>query len=177
MSARVWRGEVRDTERALAGFGRVDYADCYVFAMPGDLGMEDKAARLDAVALALFGRMPGIVDALLKLRNAIVKPLGLKTDLPGDRIGPDGNAACFPVLARDDGEIVMGEGDKHLDFRVAVRLEDGGHGQELVAVTTWVHYNNWLGPTYFFFVRPFHRLVVRIMMARAARRLAHVAGE
>ncbi len=171
MSTRVWKGEVRDTEQALAGFGKVDYADCYLFELPGNLGIQDKAARLDAATLAAFGRMPGFVDALLRLRNALVRPLGLKTDLPWDRIGPDGAEVCIPVLARDDEEIVMGKGDKHLDFRAAVRLEDGGAGREFVAVTTWVHYNNWLGPTYFFFVKPFHRLVVRIVMARAARRL------
>ncbi len=106
---------------------------------------------------------------MLHFRNALARPFGLKTEFDavpplnheilqvGDQVG------IFKVFGRTDEEVLMGENDKHLDFRVSVRLEQEGSTQWAV-VSTVVHFKNWFGRLYFTPVKPFHRLIVPAMM-------------
>jgi hypothetical protein len=60
----------------------------------------------------------------------------------------------FPLLSKSAGELVVGEDDRHLDFRVAILLRTGAAGgRELVAVTV-VHCHNRLGRTYLAVIAP-----------------------
>ena len=68
-------------------------------------------------AYRMMGRSPPWVRALMRVRNAIVSPFGLKapdplTKTPGQIIG------AFPVISSSPNRVVMGFDDKHLDFRV-----------------------------------------------------------
>ncbi|WP_407654554.1 DUF2867 domain-containing protein [Bradyrhizobium prioriisuperbiae] len=68
-------------------------------------------------------------------------------------------------------ELILGEDDKHLDFRASVQLRsrrDDAYDEVILA--TVVHRHNLLGKIYFRLISPFHRLVVRSNLARAARR-------
>lgn len=103
--------------------------------------------------------MPVWADTLLKLRNAIVKPLGLKTDTSD--AGPD---AIFPVTHETDDELILGTDDSHLNFRIAIKREG-----EMIHMATWVHRNNALGRAYLAVIMPFHVLIVRDCMKRIAR--------
>jgi Protein of unknown function (DUF2867) len=38
-----------------------------------------------------------------------------------------------------------------------------------VTATTMVRTHNWVGRAYLFFIMPFHRVIVRTMLAQAAR--------
>jgi hypothetical protein len=145
---------------------RVDYADAFwVGKAVGDL------EQLTAFSRAVFGDPPGWVRALLRLRNAVVSPLGLRTSVEpapewsggppavGDRVG------LFSVKGVGTDELVLGEDDRHLDFRVSMlRQED--EGRPGVVVTTLVGFHGLLGRTYFAAVLPFHRLVVPAMIRR-----------
>ncbi|MFQ9505221.1 MAG: DUF2867 domain-containing protein [Alistipes indistinctus] len=51
--------------------------------------------------------------------------------------------------------------DKHLWFAVSLLCAPKNGGSQRITVTTIVKYNRALGKAYFFFVRPFHRLLVR----------------
>jgi hypothetical protein len=53
--------------------------------------------------------------------------------------------------------------DTHLNFRVSVLID---RGKSYIYTTTLVHYNNRWGKLYFFFVKPFHRIIVRSIMKR-----------
>jgi len=66
-------------------------------------------------------------------------------------------------IARD--EAILGEDDKHLDFRISVQRRSGD-----IVVTKVVHCHNLLGRLYLALITPFHRLVVKSMLRRAARR-------
>ncbi|MEN8834190.1 MAG: DUF2867 domain-containing protein [Pacificibacter sp.] len=103
--------------------------------------------------------MPVWADTLLKLRNAIVKPLGLKTDTSD--AGPD---AIFPVTYDSNDELILGTDDNHLNFRIAIKREG-----EMIHMATWVHRNNALGRAYLAVIMPFHVLIVRDCMKRIAR--------
>ncbi len=62
-------------------------------------------------------------------------------------------------------EIIAGEDNVHLDFRVSVLKED-----DEVTISTLVHYNNLFGKVYMTIVMPFHRLVVKAMMRNVLKR-------
>ena len=104
--------------------------------------------------------MPVWAVALLKLRNLIVRPFGLRTDRPeaGEGIG------LFPVEHEDAGEVVLGFDDRHLDFRIGIV---GGGSQ--IRMGTWVRTHNLAGRAYLACVMPFHILIVRNAMARIGR--------
>lgn len=103
--------------------------------------------------------MPGWADALLRLRNRIVKPLGLKTET-----ADSGEGAIFPVEYEGADELIIGTDDSHLNFRICIR-QDAGR----IHMATWVHRNNALGRAYLRVVKPFHVLIVRDAMRRIAR--------
>lgn len=110
----------------------------------------------------------------MKVRDAIVACFGLKTarhlaTLPAEagsrRIG------FFKVYSTSSSEIVLGEDDKHLDFRVSV-LCSGKATPEAgrrLTLSTVVHRHNLLGRAYITAIAPFHRRVVRASLRNAAR--------
>jgi hypothetical protein len=110
-------------------------------------------------------RRPGWVSGLLVLRNLAVTPFGLKRGaLAGaERIG------IFPLVSASPERVVMGFDDAHLDFRVVVEVAPERDGQKVTA-TTFVRTRNRLGRLYLAAVKPFHRVIVRAMLAQVARK-------
>jgi hypothetical protein len=116
-------------------------------------------SKLSPRAAAEVGlAMPGWAATLMRLRNAIVKPLGLKTES-----SESGDKAIFPVHVDTADELIIGTDDNHLNFRIAILRKDG-----MIHMATWVHRNNLLGRVYLAVVMPFHILIVRGAMARIA---------
>ena len=132
-----------------------------------DLAMEE-------LYLALFAHHPRWARWLLILRDKIVSPFGLRPAIAGDsgdEIKPayavGDRIARFILFAKNATEIVTGADDKHLDFRVSVRkLADGD--ADRVFLSTVVSPHNFLGRAYLFTILPFHRFLIRKMLARAA---------
>lgn len=123
-----------------------DFLDDYTIATP--------LTPREALDLAL--RSPAWARALLRLRDAIVRPFGLKTAADDAQTG-------FPVEYESAGEIIVGMDDRHLDFRItALKVEDTLH------IATWVHRNNALGRAYLALITPFHRLILRSAIRRIA---------
>lgn len=123
---------------------------------------------LDARTAAnrMFGHLPGWVKGLLALRDFIVTPFGLTTTkqarhLSANRVG------MFPVLSETPQRIVAGFDDNHLDFRAVVDVVTSG-GNQRVTATTVVLTHNLLGRVYLTIIAPFHRLIVRSALRRAA---------
>lgn len=135
-------------QHPMPGFGRVHAADCFTtVVLPGD------PTEPHAWAQQVLGTPPGWVLGLLRLRDAVVRPLGLRTP-KGTR--PE---TGFPVLADHGDELLLGLDDRHLDFRVRLVVRD-----RRVHVSTTVHINNRLGWLYWAFVRHLHPRVVRSML-------------
>jgi hypothetical protein len=78
----------------------------------------------------------------------------------------------FRVYERTDDEVLLGEDDRHLDFRVSMLLQREGLEAPRVVVATVVRYNGRLGRLYFAVVRPFHRRIVPAMLRRTLGRAA-----
>lgn len=122
-----------------------DFLDCY--SVPSTLSPREAATR----GLAL----PGWADVLLRLRNILVRPFGLKT---GEEDKP-----IFPTCHESETEIVLGTNDKHLNFRIGLIRSEGR-----IFMSTWVRPHNLWGRAYLRLVMPFHILISRGAVARMA---------
>ena len=145
-----------DCKTLLAG---ADFADAYCVAIDGTQVNARRAAE------KMFARRPRWEEALLALRNMLVRPFGLKTSAKGEPAS-GGVIGLFPVISETTDRLVAGFNDRHLDFRVVVDVAPSGGGQEITA-TTLVKTHNWLGRIYLAIIMPFHRLIVRNMLQRA----------
>ena len=133
---------------------RVDFADAWAAILPPGAGRDPRAW-----ARAVFVFPPRWVTAALRLRNAVVAPLGLRT--------PRSAATGFPEIARDEREVVLGLDDRHLDFRVSVMVDERPDGGAALVVSTFVRLRNAAGRAYFAPVRLVHGPIVRAMVGRA----------
>lgn len=115
---------------------------------------------------------PKWADTLLAIRDKIVKPFGLKTSdqITGKPTQPDDikyelgeRLGIFKLFEKTENEIVLGEDDTHLNFRVSLLLDPvaGETDEKRLSITTAVTFNNLFGRIYFLPVKPFHRLIVR----------------
>jgi hypothetical protein len=132
-----------------ADFGTVDYCDSYRIK-------KTTAENVEEITRRLF-QAPKWVRGLMKTRDFLVRPFGLKTakETQSDKI--------FPVIAQTENEIVMGINDRHLNFRVSILL---GREKSYIYTTTLVQYNNRFGKAYFLLIKPFHKFIVRSVMKR-----------
>ncbi len=140
-------------------------ADAYAVDLP-----TARARELDMESLArqLLGSQPGWARKLMVVRDAIVARFGIRTAKqmearPGKRIG------IFRIFAVSDDEIIVGEDDSHLDFRISVLRNRGTGRHGHVTVASVVHCHNWVGRAYILLIRPFHKLIVQRSLARAAK--------
>jgi hypothetical protein len=150
-------------------YAGADLADAFAI----DIGRADGARDIRALAQSVLGDPAPWFRALLALRDAAVVGFGVKTARQmrdAAARNPAGYIDFFPILWRSDRELVLGEDDSHLDFKVSLLLRPAANaaGSELVA-TTVVHCHNRLGRIYLAVIAPFHRLVVKANLQRAAR--------
>ena len=137
----------------LNGFEGVDYCDIYKIQKKTEKNVEEISKEIL--------RMPKWVLLLFTLRNRIVGVFGLKTNKNTEK--PDN---FFTLIEKTENEIVMGEVDKHLDFRVSVLKNNI---ENTISLTTVVHFNNIWGNIYFFPVKPFHKIIIKTMLKRYLR--------
>jgi hypothetical protein len=147
------------------------YVDAYKKAL------HDPEEKINSfhVGKAFFSSSPKWVDKLFQLRNKLAGLFGLKTSgkfadrksqldhfkcEPGERLG------LFQVFHKTENEVVIGENDKHLDFKVSLLLSWEGSClcDKTLTISTAVTYHNAFGRLYFFFVKPFHKLIVPVML-------------
>jgi Protein of unknown function (DUF2867) len=146
-------------------YARTHLADAYELRLPE--GATDDA---EALARFIFSSQPAWVSWLMRLRDLIVGRLGLKT-ADGLRTATGKRIGIFKVYETHRTEVVLGEDDRHLDFRVSVLARsrpDAAHGATFVVVSTVVHCHNRFGRCYIFLIAPFHRQVVKAGLRRAA---------
>jgi len=153
---------IPENSMILKNFGKTDYLDVYQIR-------KQTNESVDSITTQIFS-LPRWVNGLLKIRNSIVGKLGLKTGNKKDTIVevyyPTGSKAVFfTVIDRNDQEIVMGENDKHLNFRTSVYIDKNGLNSDIY-LSTLVHYNNFWGKLYFLPVKPFHKLIIKSLMRK-----------
>lgn len=162
--AKIEQTDLPPVSRLSSSYGRADFADAFSVDLP-EIALDDA----ESLARHVFAQQPEWIAVLLKFRDILVWPFGLKRAVDllakgGDRI------SLFRVFERYDDEIVLGENDTHLDFRLSVLVQPASRGQpKRLIVTTLVFYNRLLGRAYIALIAPFHRVVVRASLHRAQK--------
>ena len=145
------------------------------------LDMENQVSSKD-IGKAFFTSAPKWTARLFELRNRIVSIFGLKTSEktnnreellhnfncePGEKMG------LFSVYHRTENEVILGEDDKHLNFRISLYKEDVGisSDRKKLTISTIVKFNNRFGKLYFLPVKPFHKLIVPRMLQGIIRQI------
>lgn len=150
-------------------FQIADLVDSYWVELPP--GRDYDARHL---ASELLGRPSAWFKALLAMRDAVMVPFGVKSSrrIKAERSENAEVIDFFPVLLTSCDEVVVGENDRHLDFRtsVLVRKRESDGSAKLIA-TTVVRCKNVLGRVYLCVIRPIHVLVVRSNLARVTKQL------
>jgi hypothetical protein len=122
---------------------------------------------------AVFGCAPAWVKALLKIRGMVASMLGLRHGGVADfQLTPDARyeigqrVGMFSIRSIEPNELIVGDNDKHLDFRISI-YRSTLNGVEMVTVSTAVEIHNTIGRVYMLVVKPFHRCIARAMVQRA----------
>ncbi len=148
-----------------------DYIDSYI------ADINAKPLTIEQVGKSFFLASPEWINGLLLLRDRIVGMFGLKTGTDASNkekiianfkceIGE--NVALFKVFDKNENEVLFGENDKHLDFRVSLFLD---RQKDTLTVSTLVKFNNWTGRLYFLPVLPFHKIIVPVIARGIVKRL------
>jgi len=149
-------------------FKTVNLADAFSIQLPSDASKNP-----DVLARFIFSVQPSWIGALTNVRDAIVAAFGLKTAKHLAMLSSDPAAkriSIFRVFSTSKTEVVLGENDRHLDFRVSILCTPDSPpstGNQLT-LSTVVHCHNRLGKTYLSIIAPFHRQVVKASLRRAA---------
>jgi len=138
----------------LDGFDHLDYLDAYEIKKA-----TNKTAK--EVSLEIMS-LPNWVNLLLKLRNNLVKVFGLKTGKHTDK-----EETFFTLVKEKENEVIMGETDKHLNFRASTIVDKS---KNKISIITAVHFNNIWGKIYFLPVKPFHKIIMRSLLKRQLKR-------
>lgn len=151
-------------------YGTTHLADAYAVTLPRGTVRDP-----EALARFLFAQQPAWVGLLMGLRDMLVAGLGLKTARQlgsSQAAGRNRRIGIFRIYETTTYEIILGEDDQHLDFRVSVMVRPDStrpaDAAELV-VATVVHCHNRLGRTYIRLIAPFHRRVVKAGLRQASR--------
>ena len=94
--------------------------------------------------------------------------IGLKTSFPersGNNFKEGEYVGFFKIYKILENEVILGADDNHLNFRVSIY-----NSRELqfnIKVTTLVQYHNLKGKAYMFFIKPFHRIVLKSLINQA----------
>lgn len=144
-------------------YRNADLLDAYCVPLPADHGDALQVAR------ATLGQPEGWFRVLIRIRDAIMGCFGVKTSTQmvhtldaADRVD------FFPLITNTEHEVILGEDDLHLDFRLSLFIQRTAGQPDLLIATTAVRCHNPLGRIYLWMITPFHHLVVRAKLGRAA---------
>ncbi|MFD2554605.1 DUF2867 domain-containing protein [Sphingobacterium tabacisoli] len=138
--------------------------------------------EITKICKLFFTTGPKWIEKLFAFRNNTMKVFGLKVPegnldkasvVEGMKCEPGERMGLFQIFERNGSEIILGEDDKHLDFRVSLLLAESAleGGRKELTISTMVKFNNVFGRLYFAPVKPFHGLVVPSMLKAIVRRV------
>jgi hypothetical protein len=157
-----------------------DHEDTFEVILDAEQVPDIEAPALLAQMLDSFMKDPPKgVTYLMKLRNTLVGPLGLRTSPLGCPVSSLlSKEQCqlfdyrFPVLAQtraeNFSEVLMGADDKHLQFRSVASVEKRNDGAVAFRLGTRVKCINGFGIFYLWTIDPVHRHYITPTMLRRA---------
>jgi len=148
-------------------YADADFVDAYSVQLPMHASHD-----IELLARVGFEKQAWWIRALTCVRDLVMASVGVKSSRAVGAVAAKRGPVIgfFPLLSKTSEELVLGEDDKHLNFRLALlRRSDSAGGKELVVVTV-VHCHNWLGRTYIAAIKPLHRVIARASLEQIARR-------
>jgi hypothetical protein len=147
----------------------VHLADAFAIRLPSNASRNP-----EALAHFIFSHQPSWIRGLMLVRDAVVGCFGLKTSKQLSAVGSDGKTSrigIFRIYSKSETEIILGEDDKHLNFRASVLCSVGPVPDMApqLTISTVVQCHNLLGRAYILVIAPFHRIVVKAYLRRAAK--------
>jgi len=147
---------------------KCDYIDTFSVSL--------KRSNIDSQELitAFFYSSPKWVDKLFVLRNKLVDVIGLKSEMANiAQLNPpytkNQQLGAFKIYEITEDEVVLGEDDKHLNFRVSLIIERGTKNR--LVLSAIVKTNNLIGKIYFFIIKRFHQIIVSVMIKRMVKNI------
>jgi hypothetical protein len=146
---------------------------------PAELPERTVSGVLARVLEGFLENRPVSVGRMMRLRNVLVRPFGLRTSPLGCPVSsllgecPQAFAGRFPVLdQRVDGdaraEVLLGADDRHLRFRSSVGVERLPDGRLRIFLATRVRTRNAFGRAYMALIERTHRRYIAPTMLRMA---------
>jgi hypothetical protein len=131
-------------------------------------------AGVIALFAAVFAHHPLWIKGLLLARNAVASRFGLVVPKPSDILNPviketyqaGEKIGPWPLFFISETELIAGQDNGHLDFRLSVLRQKHGADSEVVVSTICNTHNRW-GKIYLFFIVPFHKWGVKRLIADA----------
>lgn len=147
----------------------IDYTDAFAFQVD-----TEKRLFADDIMIDIWTVVPEWVSALFRLRNILVRSLGLENGKNGANLFDEvkkiiqtgGINDMVSVVGKTENETAILLSDKHLDAYMSVFVD-----KQTITASTLVRYHNNLGRVYFFFIRPFHAIVVKAMLKSTLERM------
>lgn len=159
-------------EKSVLSKGKKEFD--YIDSFEGEFTDGGRNIDISEIGKVFFTSGPKWGKRMFAFRNKAVGIFGLKTGSESETQQKEQDFKCevgeraglFKVFDKTSNEIVLGEDDKHLDFRVSLLVDRSKvHPDEhSLTISTTVKYHNWLGVLYFLPVRPFHKLIVPAML-------------
>lgn len=152
-------------------FAGADLADAFSIQLPPNSSLD-----IEKLARFILSEPPLWLKTLRRMRDILVAGFGIKTSrqlLEAAITEAADRFYIFRVYALYVDEIILGEDDTHLDFRVSILLrsnDEQSNGKNEIVMTTVVYCHNHLGRIYIALISLFHRIVVTALLRRAALR-------
>ncbi|MEN7551185.1 DUF2867 domain-containing protein [Rapidithrix thailandica] len=144
-------------------FSTIDFADGF----QAPVSTQGKLTKEDIVK-AFFQSSPGWIKVLMQIRNFLASLVGLKTgktkEVTSITLKKGQLTGLFHIYDVAENEVLLGENDKHLDFRVSFIKEKLTHSKHLLTICTIVQIHGALGRVYWLFVKPFHKRIVPVIL-------------
>nr|WP_298137719.1 DUF2867 domain-containing protein [uncultured Pseudomonas sp.] len=152
----------------LDGFQSIYFCDAYQTPLSKpNLSVQDAYA-------AVFAHPPGWVKGLMRIRGLVAFVLGLKHVQDSVLVQDQGmqyrvgqRAGIFSVQSIEPNELIVGDDDKHLNFRISI-YRSSANDVQVLTLSTAVEIHNKLGKFYMLVITPFHRFITKSMLQKAA---------
>ncbi len=150
-------------------YASTNLADAYSIELPSGA-----STNPELLARFIFSHQAPWIGKLMAVRDTVACRFGLKTAKQLTALGAQSNTnrlGIFKIYGTSPTEVILGENDKHLDFRLSVLCSNqpSPGARCHLTLSTVVHCHNRLGRLYILVIAPFHRLVVQSSLNRAAR--------
>ncbi len=91
----------------------------------------------------------------------------------------DQKIGFFKLFDKTNKEIILGEDDKHLNFRVSLFMDEAEDNriEKRITISTLIVFNNWFGRIYFLPVKSFHKLIVPAMLKAMIKQIETILTE